>query len=150
MELSNLKDNFLSGEYPVMGSNGISGYHNEYLVEAPTIIVGRKGSAGKVVYVEKNCFPIDTTFYVKLILPCVFKYVYYVLLNLELEKMIKGIGVPGINRNDIYQIQIPVPPLPVQEKLVSEVEKLEQEITKNQKIVDESPNLKQQVMKRYL
>jgi restriction endonuclease S subunit len=33
------------------------------------------------------------------------------LLNLELEKMIKGIGVPGINRNDIYQLQIPLPPL---------------------------------------
>ncbi len=87
---------------------------------------------------KKNCFPIDTTFYVKLILPCAFKYVYYVLLNLELEKMIKGIGVPGINRNDIYQLQIPVPPLPIQEKLVSEVEKLEQEINKNQKIIDES------------
>jgi restriction endonuclease S subunit len=144
------EDKRILGEYPVMGSNGISGYHNEYLVKAPTIIVGRKGSAGKVVYVEKNCFPIDTTFYVKLILPCAFKYLYYVLLNLELEKMIKGIGVPGINRNDIYQLQIPLPPLSIQEKLVSEVEKLEQVITNNQKIIDESSTLKQQVMKKYL
>ncbi len=56
----------------------------------------------------------------------------------------------NINIEILKSVKIPVPPLPVQEKLVSEVEKLEQEITKNQKIVDESPNLKQQVMKRYL
>jgi hypothetical protein len=56
----------------------------------------------------------------------------------------------NINIDILKSVKIPVPPLPVQEKLVSEVEKLEQEISKNQKIVDESPNLKQQVMKRYL
>ena len=53
------------GGYPVMGSNGITGYHNQYLIEAPAVIVGRKGSAGKVTFVEDNCFPIDTTFYVE-------------------------------------------------------------------------------------
>ena len=54
----------IEGIYPVMGSNGIVGYHNEYLVKAPAIIVGRKGSAGKVTFIDKNCYPIDTTFYV--------------------------------------------------------------------------------------
>jgi len=43
------KDNRIYGEFPVYGSNGIVGYHNNYLVEAPFIIVGRKGSAGEVV-----------------------------------------------------------------------------------------------------
>jgi type I restriction enzyme M protein len=56
----------IEGEYPVFGSNGIVGYHNEYLVEAPFLVVGRKGSAGEVHYSEKNGFPIDTTFYIEL------------------------------------------------------------------------------------
>ncbi len=56
------KKNRVDGPYPVMGSNGISGYHSEYLIEGPAIIVGRKGSAGEVSYVESNCFPIDTTY----------------------------------------------------------------------------------------
>ena len=59
------KRNRVSGEYPVMGSSGIDGYHNEYLVEAPAIIVGRKGSVGKVTLIEQPCFPIDTTFYLR-------------------------------------------------------------------------------------
>jgi restriction endonuclease S subunit len=61
-----------------------------------------------------------------------------------------GGTVKNLNIDRVQSIKIPVPPLAVQEKLVLEVEKLEQEITKNQKVVDESPNLKQQVMKKYL
>lgn len=54
----------MAGEYPVMGSNGIVGYHNNFTVKGPTIIVGRKGSAGKIIWIDKDNFPIDTTFYV--------------------------------------------------------------------------------------
>jgi type I restriction enzyme M protein len=49
------------GEYPVFGSNGIVGYHSEYLVQSPFLVVGRKGSAGEVHYSDRNGFPIDTT-----------------------------------------------------------------------------------------
>src|SRR6266536_4192706 len=51
-------------EFPVVGSNGITGWHNDFLIKGPAIIVGRKGSAGEVVWVDNNCFPIDTTYYV--------------------------------------------------------------------------------------
>lgn len=139
-----------AGEYPVMGSNGISGYHNEFLVEAPAIIVGRKGSAGKVVYIEQNCFPIDTTFYIKSIKPCSMKYLYYILLAMKLEKMIKGIGVPGINRNDVYQLQIPVPDLATQQKLVSEIEAFEKQIDEAQNVIDGAASKKAAILKKFL
>ena len=61
------EENRIPGEYPVMGSNGQVGIHNSYLVEGPSVIVGRKGSAGQIVWEEKNCNPIDTTFYVNLL-----------------------------------------------------------------------------------
>ncbi|MBS4313093.1 N-6 DNA methylase [Campylobacter vulpis] len=120
----------IKGDYPVMGSNGIVGYHNDYLVESPAIIVGRKGSAGKITYIEKNCYPIDTTFYVKRIKQYNFKLLYFVLQNLNLEKKQLGIGVPGINRNDIYAIKIPLPPLQIQEKIISAIESVESQIKK--------------------
>ena len=37
----------ISSDFPVYGSNGVVGSHNEFLVNAPCIIVGRKGSAGR-------------------------------------------------------------------------------------------------------
>ena len=75
-----------AGPFPVMGSNGISDYHSEYLIEGPAIVVGRKGSAGEVSYVESNCFPIDTTYYVSIVNPerTDLRYLYHLLKTLDL------------------------------------------------------------------
>lgn len=109
-----------------MGSNGIVDYHNEYLIESPAIVIGRKGSAGQVNYIEQNCFPIDTAFYVKFkneeVIP---KYFYYLLKLIDLQKLVVGIGVPGLNRNTVYKIKIPETPKEVQEQIIKEIEILE-------------------------
>lgn len=123
------KKNRIKGDYPVMGSNGIVGYHNNYLIKSPCIIVGRKGSAGKVTYIAKNCYPIDTTFYVSLRGDKSYmRFLYFIFELLNLERKQVGIGVPGINRNDIYKIKIPLPPLKIQQEIVAFIE------SKNQKI----------------
>jgi len=114
----------VAGPYPVMGSNGISGYHNEFLIEGPSIVVGRKGSAGEVTYVEGDCFPIDTTYYVKIANENLtdIRYLYYVLKSLNLPALRAGAGIPGLNRNDVYrEHKIPLPPLEVQREIVGEI-----------------------------
>ncbi len=119
----------VSGPYPVMGANGRVGFHNEYIVEGPTIIIGRKGSAGSVVWEENNCWPIDTTFYVRLKSQEVsLKYLYIVLSNLGLEKIGGGLGVPGLSRSEVYSIKIPVPPLEVQRQIVAECQAIDDEV----------------------
>ena len=102
------EDMRVKGEFPVMGSNGITGYHNEYLIVGPSIIVGRKGSAGKITFVEENCFPIDTTFYVSNKSEYPLKYIYYLLLALPLKSLSKSMGVPGLNRNDVHALKVPL------------------------------------------
>ncbi len=116
-------DNRKDGEFPVFGSNGIVGYHNDYLVKAPFLIVGRKGSAGEVHYSEKNGFPIDTTFYIKLENEEKIKldYLFHILKSLNLQSVNTQAGVPGLNRNDAYKIQIPLPPLEIQRQIVDEI-----------------------------
>lgn len=115
----------LDGPYPVMGSNGVSGYHNEFIVKGPAIIVGRKGSAGEVVWEDKDCFPIDTTYWVKLTdqKKPELRYLYSILKALDLQNLKGGAGIPGLNRQDVYaQIQIPLPPLEVQKEIVAELD----------------------------
>ncbi len=51
------------GIYPVYGSSGVVGMHDQFLIEGSAIIVGRKGAAGSVSYSTENCWPIDTTYY---------------------------------------------------------------------------------------
>jgi type I restriction enzyme M protein len=119
------------GEYPVFGSNGIVGYHDEYLVDAPFIIIGRKGTAGAVVYSEKKGTPIDTAFYIKLknTEKIDLKFLYHLLGTLELDKTNTQAGVPGLNRNDAYKIKIPLPPLEIQKQIVAELDGYQNIIT---------------------
>jgi len=94
------------GEYPVMGSNGRVGFHDDYLIKGPSIIVGRKGSAGEVIFEEKDNYPIDTTFYVK---PKTDQYdlkvLYYLLKQTKLQRLALFKGVPGLNRYDAYELE---------------------------------------------
>ncbi|MDP8241268.1 MAG: N-6 DNA methylase [Candidatus Hatepunaea meridiana] len=119
------KENRIDGEFPVVGSNGITGYHNSYIVEGPAIVVGRKGSAGAVALIEQNCFPIDTTYYVKQTNTnqSDIRFLYWILKSLGLSELRGGAGIPGLNRTEVYQThQIPLPSLEIQKEIVTEIE----------------------------
>lgn len=114
----------IPGKFPVLGSHGRTGFHNEYLVKGPTIIVGRKGSSGTVVWEDEDCYPIDTTYYVKAQEDKVnLRFLYYGLTGLGLEMLSGGAGIPGLNRNDAYDKQFPLPPLDVQQRIVDELDR---------------------------
>ena len=118
------KKNRMDGPYPVMGSNGVSGYHNEYLIKGPAIIVGRKGSAGEVAYTNSDCFPIDTTYFVKIVDTnrTDIQYLYHLLKSLDLPSLRGGAGIPGLNRNDVYEkYELPLPPMEVQREIVAKI-----------------------------
>jgi type I restriction enzyme M protein len=142
-----------NGEYPVMGSNGVVGTHNTFLVEGPCIIVGRKGSAGKVNYIKENCYPIDTTFYVNYNKNIVHqKYLFHILLNLNLEDVAKGkgIGVPGLNRNLVHDLKVSIHDIKAQQKIVDQIENIENEITDLENNLSKISYEKDQVLKKYL
>ena len=112
------------GPFPVVGSNGIVGYHDKFLVEGPVIVVGRKGSAGEVTWIGQHCTPIDTTYYVRLVAPgkAELRFIYYLLTGMDLPNLRGGAGVPGLNRNDVYPLAIPLPPLEIQHQIVAELD----------------------------
>jgi type I restriction enzyme M protein len=119
------KEKRIDGAYPVVGSNGITGYHNDFIVEGPAIVIGRKGSAGEVTLINENCFPIDTTYYVKLTnsKESDIRFLYWLLKTLNLPELRGGAGIPGLNRTDVYEkYQIPLPPLEIQREIVAEIE----------------------------
>lgn len=60
-----LADEDRSGSgFPVFGSNGIVGYHDQPLIAGPGIVVGRKGSVGALAWSDRDFWPIDTTYWV--------------------------------------------------------------------------------------
>ena len=102
------------GSYPVFGSNGVVGSHDEYLVEAPGIVVGRKGNPGTVEWSEKNFYPIDTTFFViKKKGGLGMRFLFYCLKNQNLSNLSADSAVPGLNRNHAYTNEQLLPPAEV-------------------------------------
>jgi len=111
-----------SGAVPVAGSNGVNGYHSQSLVKGPGIVVGRKGSAGKITWYQEDFWPIDTAFFVKLKLPIDLRWSFYLLSNLNLPQLAIVTGVPGLNRNDVYSLPVQLPTLREQRRIVELLE----------------------------
>ena len=106
------------GKFPVAGSNGPHGKHTRAFVSSPGIVVGRKGSAGRVYWYEEDFWPIDTTYYVVPKIPLDIRWTYFMLSYLQLNQLATTTGVPGLNRNDAYKLEIHLPPLSEQERIV--------------------------------
>jgi len=127
----------MKGEYPVVGSNGIIGYHNKYIVRGPSIVIGRKGSAGEVNLIKENCFPIDTTFYLEFDdKDWDYFYLFYLLKNINLQSKKGGTGVPGISRDDLYEISVYKPPLVEQMEISKNLQEEEKLILSQQKLIN--------------
>lgn len=111
------------GMVPVAGSNGLDGRHNRARVPSPGIVVGRKGSAGSVYWSDKDFWPIDTTYYVVPKVSLEMRWAYYLLSHLRLRSLATSTGVPGLNRNDVYALEIGFPSVSEQRRIVDLLDK---------------------------
>ena len=100
----------IPGRYPVLGSSGRVGYHNEFLVEGPGIVIGRKGTLGVVNYIEEDFFPIDTTYFIKSKTNAgKLFFEYFLLKKFSFEEMNSDSAVPGLNREIAESMEFIVP-----------------------------------------
>ncbi|WP_078517289.1 restriction endonuclease subunit S [Xanthomonas axonopodis] len=129
------------GAYPVYGSNGIVGNHSTYLAEGPTVIVGRKGSVGEVCYSAVPCSPIDTTYYADEFEVTHSKFIYYLLRNLDLASLNKSTAIPGLNRQDAYDLEILLAPLAEQKRIAQKLDALLAQVDTLKARIDAIPAL---------
>ena len=127
----------IKGNYPVYGSSSIVSHCIDYYVKGPGIIVGRKGTVGKVQYSPTDFFPIDTTFYIEHNLKKVdLKFLYYRLQISGLDTMNSEAAVPGLNRITAINQRINLPPLPTQQKIAKILSNYDNLIENNLKRIE--------------
>lgn len=134
------------GPYPVYGSNGVVGYHNEAAVQGPGIIVGRKGSCGEVHYCDCDFWPIDTTYYVALKENTNLRFVAYLLSSMGMREMNSHSTIPGLNRERVYHLPVSLPPVPEQKKIAAVLFKIQRAIETQEKIIQSLSDLKKSTM----
>ena len=114
----------IKGDIPVFGSNGPIGTHNSANTLSPVILIGRKGSFGKVNFSDRPCFAIDTTFYVdQHSAKADIRWLYYSLYLLRLDGFSQDSAIPGLNREFAHNQYLPKLPLPEQEAIAEYLDK---------------------------
>ena len=140
-----------SGPYPVVGSAGIIDHHNEAYLEQPGIVVGRKGSIGNVSWLQEESFPIDTTYYVDADRKFVdYKWLFYFLSNQDLPRFNRATGVPGLNRDDVYALQVLLPPLDEQKRIASILGSVEKAIEQTDNVIAKTEQLRDALLHKLL
>ena len=118
------------GRYPVYGANGEKDRTDKSYYDKPSIIVGRKGSAGAINLTEPKFWPLDVTYFVTYDENQYdLRFLYYLLTTLNLPSLAKGVK-PGINRNEVYSQVTNVPPFPEQQSIVAKLDQLSTETKK--------------------
>ena len=105
------------GPYWVISSSGPKSTNEQFKVEGPGVIIGRKGSLGTVFYSGANYWPHDTTLWVKYFHGNNPKFAYYFLQTMGLERLDAGSSNPSLNRNHIHTIPVLWPSPPVQRRI---------------------------------
>lgn len=130
------KKNRIPGDVPVYGSSGITDYHDKPLVDAPSLIIGRKGSIGSVFLSEVPFYPIDTTYFAKEsdLNGLDLHFAYYFLKFLPLSEMNTDSAIPGLNRNNFYSLDVVIPDIKSQKIIAFLLDQISYKIKINQQI----------------
>ena len=119
-----------NGQYPIYGSGGIIGYATEYLCPPKTTIVGRKGTINSPIFVNESFWNVDTAFGLipsSKLLP---KYLYYFCCHVNFTALDKSTTIPSLAKRDLENIEMNVPSLDEQSRIVSRIDELFSEIDK--------------------
>ena len=141
------KSKMKGGIYPVVGSNGIIGYHDEYTTESPSITIGRSGNVGKPFLYKGRSWSHNTSLYIREYKDIDPIFIYYFLQTLDLGNYAGGSAVPTLNRNHIHTLTVTVPvDKNEQRQIASVLSVLDDKIEQNTEI---NENLAQQAQAIY-
>ncbi|MBN2571156.1 MAG: restriction endonuclease subunit S [Ignavibacteriales bacterium] len=122
------KTEMLAGKYPVAGSNGVIGYHNNFTTKGPGVTIGRSGNIGNPQYYESDYWAHNTVLYVKEFRNATPEFIYYFLLTLDFTQFNAGSAVPTLNRNHIHDLRMRFPEIPEQQSIASILSSLDDKI----------------------
>jgi len=110
--------------YKCIGGNGLRGYVQQFNTEGPFPIIGRQGAlCGNINYVEGRFYATEHAVVVDTFCKINVKWAFYFLIKLNLNQYATATAQPGLSVNTICDVQIPLPPLTEQQRIVAEIER---------------------------
>ena len=114
-----------NGKYPIYGSGGVMGRATDFICDAGTVVIGRKGSINNPIFVDEPFWNVDTAFglvaHRDVLLP---KYLFYFCVNFDFERLNTTVTIPSLTKANLLQIEINVPDMDKQRHVVSVLDKI--------------------------
>jgi restriction endonuclease S subunit len=130
----------INGLYPVLGSGGEFARGNDYLFDGESILLGRKGTIDKPMFVSGRFWTVDTMFYTNVKKNMCIKFIYYQCLNIDFSRYVTSTALPSMTQLDLNNICFAIPCLEEQKKIANHLDqqttKIDELITKAKSMVE--------------
>ena len=138
------------GNIPLIGSSGVFGTVRVPLIDKPTLVIGRKGTAGSVWDIRTPSWPSDTSFYLDYMTELVQKFLFEYMSFKRLSGENAKTTLPSLKREDVEDYQFPLPPLPEQQKIAEILTTADRKIELINKEIQATEKLKKGLMQTLL
>jgi len=139
-----------SGSVPIVSSSGVSGRHNISMVSAPGIVTGRYGTIGEIFFLMESFWPLNTTLYVQEFKKVSPQFAFHFLKRVDFKSHSGKSGVPGVNRNDVHQESVAIPPLLEQTAIATALTDVDALISEQEKLIAKKQAIKTATMHQLL
>jgi len=139
-----------TGKYPICGSGGVMGYADDYITEKNSVIVGRKGNINKPILMREKFWNVDTAFGLEPNTDILLvDYLYLYCLLFDFETLNKAVTIPSLTKSDLLNIDMPVPPIDLQNEFAEFVEQTDKLKFEVKESLDKLETMKKALMQKY-
>lgn len=136
--------------YPVIGSGGIFATATKYLYDGESVLLGRKGTIDKPIYIKGAFWTVDTMYYTVINDVCLPKLLYYLCTQIRFDYYQYGSAVPSMTSKDLNNIKFSLPDVNEQQAIVSYLDAkcavIDSEIARRQDIVAKCQEYRQSLI----
>ena len=136
------------GIYPILATGGEIGRTNIPLYDKESVLIGRKGTIDKPIYMNSPFWTVDTLFYSEIKNNMVPKFIFYKFQNINWRKYCEASGVPSLSASTIEGIRYNVLQKQEQEKIASFFSLIDKKIELQTEKVEELTNYKKGIMQK--
>lgn len=125
--------------YPVFGSGGEFSFSSEYLYDGQAVLLGRKGTVDKPLYVEGRFWTVDTMYWAKIRSGVHGKFAYYVATTIPFDYYSSNTALPSMTKRDLKSHRVALPSFAEQNIIATfldkETARIDALIEKNERLI---------------
>lgn len=125
--------------YPVIGSGGPFAFASEYMHDGESILLGRKGTIDKPLYVNEKFWTVDTMYWSKVAADASGRFAYYATLTIPFGYYATNTALPSMTKGVLSAHAVARPPLPEQHAIAAfldrETAKIDALVAEQEKLV---------------